>query len=115
MKSGSVATVNTTSSTKLLLKTDALAARGLEGIVGEGMDSKGLDVCSSLEQDNTCWLGCCQDGRIDACHDACLDSPILSYCWFVLTAGTQFIVTKQGEEAQTGPAEYLATSAIMSC
>ena len=46
-----------------------------------------------------------------------LDSPIWPYCWFAsaLTAGTQFIVTKQGEEAQTGPAEYLATAAIMSC
>ena len=31
MKSGSVATVDATSSMKLLLKTDALAARGLEG------------------------------------------------------------------------------------
>ena len=32
----------------------------------------------------------------------------------VLTVLPQFIATKPGEEAQTGPAEYLAASAIMS-
>ena len=30
-----------------------------------------------------------------------------------MLAPAQFIVTKQGEEAQTGSAKYLATSAIM--
>ena len=35
MKSGSVATDEATSSTKFLLKTDALAARGFKGIVWE--------------------------------------------------------------------------------
>ena len=39
-------------STKLPLKTDALAAR-----VGEVMDLKGLDVCNSLERDKACWRG----------------------------------------------------------
>ena len=33
----------------------------------------------------------------------------------VLWASVQFIATKPGKEAQTGPAEYLATSAVMSC
>ena len=32
--------------------------------------------------------------------------------WFARPA--QFIATKQGEEAQTGPAEYLAASAIIT-
>ena len=32
-----------------------------------------------------------------------------------LQAHVQFIATKLGKEAQTGPAEYFATSAIMSC
>ena len=31
-----------------------------------------------------------------------------------LRARAQFIATKPGEEAQTGPAKYLATSAIIS-
>ena len=75
------------------------------------MDSKGLDVCNSLERDKACWRGCCLDGRKAACHD-CLDS--LTVGLWALLAPAQFIPTKQGEKAQTGPAEYLATSAIMS-
>ena len=31
--------------------------------VGQGMDSKGLDVCNSLEQDKACWRCCCRYGR----------------------------------------------------
>ena len=42
----------------------------------------------------------------------CLDS--LTLCLHTLLAPAQFFTTKSGEEAQTGPAEYLATSAIMS-
>ena len=42
----------------------------------------------------------------------CLDS--LTFGLSALLAPSQFIVTKPSEEAQTGPAEYLATSAIMS-
>ena len=83
------------------------------------MDSKGLDVCNSLEQDKACQRGCCWDGRKEACHDS-LGS--LTVGLRALRAPVQFIVTKQGEElrvgaseeAQTGPAEYLATSAINS-
>ena len=41
-----------------------------------------------------------------------LDS--LTVCLHTLRAPAQFFATKSGEEAQTGPAEYLATSAIMS-
>ena len=37
------------------------------------MDSKGLDVCNSLERDKACWRCCCLDGRKAACHDG-LDS-----------------------------------------
>ena len=73
------------------------------------MDSKGLDVCNSLEQE-VCWCCCCPDGGKAACHD-CLDS--LTIGLRSLLAPAQFITTKQGEEAQTGPAEYLAASAIM--
>ena len=82
------------------------------------MDSKGLDVCNSLERDKACWRCCCLDGRKAACHDG-LDSLTDSYRRFARTAGApaapaQFIATKAGEEAQTGPAEYLAALAIMS-
>ena len=76
------------------------------------MDSKGLDVCNSLERDKVCWRGCCRNGRREACHDG-LDSLIVGLR--TLRAPVQFIATKPGEEAQTGSAEYLATSAIMSC
>ena len=38
----------------------------------------------------------------------------LIVCLHLLLAPAQFFATKLGEEAQTGPAEYLATSAIMS-
>ena len=44
----------------------------------------------------------CQDGRKAACHDG-LDVGL-----HALLAPAQFIATKQGEEAQTGPAEYFA-------
>ena len=48
----------------------------------------------------------------EASHDG-LDS--LTFDLHALRAPAQFIATKSGEEAQTGPAEYLATSAFMSC
>ena len=38
------------------------------------MDSKGLDVCNSLEQDKACWRCCCPDGRKKACGHDGLDS-----------------------------------------
>ena len=75
------------------------------------MDSKGLDVCNSLERDKACWRVCCRDGRKEVCHDG-LDS--LTVGLLALRAPARFIATKPDEEAQTGPAEYLATSAIMS-
>ena len=53
----------------------------------------------------------CPDGRKAACHDS-LDNLTIGVC--ALLAPAQFITTKPGEEAQTGPAEYLAASAIMS-
>ena len=73
------------------------------------MDVKGLDVCNSLELDKEHWRGCCRDGRKEACYED-LDSLTVGLHAFtvVLRAPAQFIVTKQGEEAQTGPAEYLA-------
>ena len=79
------------------------------------MDSKGLDVCNSLEQDKECWRCCCPDGRKAACHDG-LDSLTdeVIVCLCTLRAPAQYIATKPGEEAQTGPAEYLAALAIMS-
>ena len=75
------------------------------------MDSKGLDVCNSLERNKACGRCCSPDGRKVACHDG-LDS--LTVGLHALRAPAQFIATKPGEEAQTGPAEYLAASAIMS-
>ena len=77
------------------------------------MDSKGLEICNSLDQDKACWRGCCQDGRKEACHE-CLDS--VAVVLLALLAPVQFMATKLGKEAQAGPAEYLATSAsvIMS-
>ena len=81
---------------------------------GEGMDSKGLDICNNLEQDKACWRGCCRDGRKAACHNG-LDSLTGA-----LRAQAQFIqlyCDKTGRgtvEAQTGSAEYLVASAIMS-
>ena len=69
------------------------------------MDSKGLDVCNSLELGKACWCYYCQDGRKEACHDG-LDSLTVVLC--SLLAPAQFIATKLGEEAQSGPAEYLA-------
>ena len=74
------------------------------------MDSNGLDVCNSLEQDRACWRCCCPDGKKAACHDG-LHS--LTVGLRALRAPAQFIATKQGEEAQPGPAEYLAASAII--
>ena len=75
------------------------------------MDSKGLDVCNSLERlgDKECWCCCCLDGRKEACHG--LDSHIVG--WSTCLHQLSFVVTKPGEEAQTGPAEYLAALAIM--
>ena len=64
------------------------------------MDSKGLDVCNS------------PDGRIAACGHDGLDSLVVGLR--ALRAPAQFIATKQGEAAQTGPAEYLVASAIIS-
>ena len=77
------------------------------------MDSKGLGVCNSLEC-KECWRCCCPDARKAACHDD-LDSLIdeVIVCLRSLRAPAQYIATKQGEEAQTGPAEYLAALAIM--
>ena len=72
------------------------------------MDFRGLDVSNSLELDKVCWHGCCLDGRKEACHD-CLDS--LTASLLSLLAPAQYIATKPGEE---GPANYLATSAIIS-
>ena len=57
-----------------------------------------------------CWRCCCSDGRKAASHDG-LD--ILTVILGALLAPAQFTATKQGEEALTGPAEYLAASAIM--
>ena len=61
------------------------------------MDSKGLDVCNSLELDKQWWRGCL-DGRNAACHDGpdslTVDLPSL-------LAPAQFVATKLGEEAQT--------------
>ena len=77
----------------------------------------GLDVCNSLEQDNLARsVGVVaarmdSDGSNAACHD-CLD--ILTICLSTLLAPAQFIATNPGEEAQTGPAEYLEATAIMS-
>ena len=76
------------------------------------MDSRGLDVCNSLEQDKACWRCCCPDGRKAACGHDGLDS--LTVGLRALRAPAQFIATKQGEAAQTGPAEYLVASAIIS-
>ena len=76
------------------------------------MDSKGLDVCNSLQRDKASWCCCLQDGRNTACHDG-LDSSTVGLPMLTLLEPTQFIVIKQGEEAQKGPAEYLAASAIM--
>ena len=73
------------------------------------MDSKGLEICNSLDQDKACWRGCCQDGRKEACHE-CLDS--VAVVLRALLAPVQFMATKLGKEAQAGPAEYLATSVI---
>ena len=67
------------------------------------MDSKGLDVCNSLDLDKVCWRCCCQDGRKAACCHDCLDS--LTVGFRALRAPAHFIATKQGEAAQTGPAE----------
>ena len=64
------------------------------------MDSKGLDVCNS------------PDGRIAACGHDGLDSLVVGLR--ALRAPAQFIATKQGEAAQTGPAEYLEALAIIS-
>ena len=75
------------------------------------MDSKGMDVCNSLERDKACWRGWCLDGRKAACHDG---PDSLTVGLGALLAPAQFIATKPGEKSQTGPAEYLATSAIMS-
>ena len=75
------------------------------------MDSKGMDVCNSLERDKACWRGWCLDGRKAACHDG---ADSLTVGLRALLAPAQFIATKPGEKSQTGPAEYLATSAIMS-
>ena len=72
--------------------------------VGEGMDSKGLHVCNCLQRDRACWL--LQEWKKEACHDG-LDSHTFKF-------GLRALATKLGEEAQTGPAEYLATSAMMS-
>ena len=83
--------------------------------VWEGVDSKGLDVCNTLELDKACWHCCCPDGRKAACHDG-LDSLTyeITVGWRSLQAPAQFIATKPGEEARTWPAEYLDASAIMS-
>ena len=75
------------------------------------MDSKGLDVCNSLERDKACWRCCCPDGRKAACGHDGLDS--LTVGLRALLAPAQFIATKRGEAAQTGPAEYLTASAII--
>ena len=69
------------------------------------MDSKGLDVCNSLERGKACWRCCCPDGKKAHCHDS-LDSHTISLQ--ALLTPAQFIATKQGEGSQTGPAEYLA-------
>ena len=76
------------------------------------MDSKGLVECNSLERDKACWRCCCPDGRKAACGHDGLDS--LAVGLRTLLAPAQFIATKQGEEAQTRPAENLAAYAIMS-
>ena len=73
----------------------------------------GLDVCNSLERYKAYWHGCCRDGRKEACHDG-PESLTVAWGLWALLAPAQFIVTKQGEEAQTVSAKYLATSAIMS-
>ena len=73
--------------------------------VGEGMDSKGLDVCNSLERDKSYWCCCCRDRRKATCHDG---PNSLTVGLRALLAPAQFIATKLGEEAETGPAEYLA-------
>ena len=62
------------------------------------MDSKGLDVCNSLERDKACWRRCCRDGRKAACHDG---PDRLTVGLRALLAPAQFIATKSGEEAQT--------------
>ena len=91
-----------TLSMKFLLKTNALAARGLKRHCKvEGMDSKGLDVCNSLERDKACWCCCCPDGRKAAGHD-CLDN--LTVCLHC-TAGASWVYhcykTGQGSSNKT--------------
>ena len=54
------------------------------------------------------------EGKRLAAMTVLADNGSLTVGLRALRAPAQFIVTKQGEEAQTGPAEYLATSAIMS-
>ena len=60
------------------------------------MDSKGLDVCNSLEQDTANWHGCCLDGRKAVGHH---DLDSLTVGLLALLAPAQFIATKMGEEA----------------
>ena len=62
------------------------------------MDSKGLDVCNSLERDKACWrcwLTCCcpmeEETLKEACHDG-LDS--LTVGLRALLAPAQFVATK---------------------
>ena len=50
----------------------------------------------------------CLDGRKEACHD---NLASLTVGLRTLLAPAQFIATKQGKEAQTGPAEYLGKEA----
>ena len=53
---------------------------------GEGMGSKGLDVCQSMEKDQECWRSCCLDGR----HGLPWRSW-QSYSQFARTAGTSSV------------------------
>ena len=55
--------------------------------------------------------------QLEACTALCrrlAGQDSLTVCLHTVRAPAQFFATKSGEEAQTGPAEYLATSAIVS-
>ena len=54
------------------------------------MNSKGLDVCNSLERDKACWRCCCRDGRKAACHD-CPDSLTFAGNHLQQTHGLRFL------------------------
>ena len=89
MKPGFVAIDDSTSSFKVPVEDSFFGSQRLQSHrVGEGMDSKGLDVCIRQERDKACWFCCCRDGRKTACHDS-LYSLTVGLCALLVPA--QFI------------------------